>query len=126
MSVTEEHGTVGLDKVQESAALYVSDVRAGGAFDRIRHTSDRPKRSDRGADSTRHDGLRALEPGEIGSGRAGHLSPRISATRPAKYVSTARAPARLIAVSCSIAAASASTHPFCAAAWTIAYSPLTW
>ncbi len=123
--VTEQHGAVRLHEIQQPATLDVGDVCALRTVDRVRNSTDGPERTDGRADTARHDGQRALEPGGVVPG-ACHLPARSSATRPAKYVSTARAPARLMAVSCSIAAASASTHPFSAAASTIAYSPLTW
>ena len=48
-----------------------------------------------------------------------------SATSTAAYVNTPSAPARLNASNDSNNTASLSSHPFCAAAFIIAYSPLT-
>src|SRR5262249_56317169 len=57
---------------------------------------------------------------------APHRRATLRATSFAKYVITTSAPARLMAVRLSSTMRSSSSQPFAAAAFTIAYSPLTW
>ena len=80
------------------------------------------ERADRRVHAAGDARLRALEPDRVTVRRSWSSS----ATSRAKYVRTMSAPARLIASRCSSATASPSIQPSCAAAFTIAYSPLTW
>src|SRR5262249_7049383 len=57
---------------------------------------------------------------------APHRRATLRATSFAKYVITPSAPARLMAVRLWSPMRSSSSQPFAAAAFTIAYSPLTW
>src|SRR5258707_902690 len=108
-----------LHVVEVLAAFGVDEIRAVGASDEERLAADRAERAYGRVDATRDAGLRSREP------RRHQDACRSSATSRAKYVSTMSAPARLIASRCSSATAVPSIHPSCAAAFTIAYSPLT-
>src|SRR5690606_34689466 len=65
----------------------------------------------------------------VGIAERDHAGPRPavrSANQRVKYVTIRSAPARFTAVSCSSATESWSIQPLADAAFTIAYSPLTW
>src|SRR3954466_11191444 len=120
MGVTENGRTPRLHVVEVFVAVGIDERRAAGRSDEERITAHRAERARRRVDSARDHRLRPLEP------RRSHRLCSISATSRAKYVTMMSAPARLIASRCSNATAVPSIQPSCAAAFTIAYSPLTW
>src|SRR6185369_15435836 len=90
-----------------------------------RHTALDQRSRQIGTDTSRPSGdeHRALNVNPV----TGHVNQRrrTRAASLAKYVRMRSAPARLIPISISIITRSSSIHPFCPAAFTIEYSPLT-
>ena len=120
VGVAEDDRAVALHQIDVAPALDVPDVRALGAVDDVRRAADGLEGSDAGVDAAGDDPAAAFE--ELGVGA--HCC--VSANQRARYVRITSAPARLIAVRCSTATVSWSIQPFAAAAFSIAYSPLTW
>ncbi|CAB4827189.1 unannotated protein [freshwater metagenome] len=140
VSVAEDDRAIALYKVDVAGALDVVDVGTLRTFHQVRRTADGLERADTAVHAAGDDGTRTSEQFGITTRKIvrqgvqhGGVHERAFPATPAcasayqrvRYVSTMSAPARRIAVSCSVATTSWSIQPLAAAALIIAYSPLT-
>ena len=119
MPVTERSDGDPGEEVEVALPVDVLDLGSAAATDEHRLVeADRAHRADGRVDASRDQPLRP--PRELGALPQSHVARSF-----VQYEKTRSAPARLIAVSDSSAAARSSMWPAAAAAFTIAYSPET-